>query len=103
MADGHFWWAFAGGPVFEPDRGNFGGPARCRRTRSGWSKASLSGEPLNARSLSFALTRTASYQMTICSIKHVDYLLRRIPAATLTPFMRRRWPFESKCATLACG
>jgi hypothetical protein len=34
----------------------------------------LSGEPLNARSLSSALTRTASYQMTICSIKHVDYL-----------------------------
>jgi hypothetical protein len=38
----------------------------------------LSGEPLNARELSSALTRTASYQMTICAIKHAEYLLRRI-------------------------
>jgi hypothetical protein len=78
MADGHFWWAFAGGPVFELERGNFDGPARCRRTRAGWSKASLNGEPLDARGLSSALTRTASYQMTICTIKHATYLLRRI-------------------------
>ena len=28
--------------------------------------------------LSSALTRTASYQMTICTIEHADYLLRRI-------------------------
>ena len=28
--------------------------------------------------LSSALTRTASYQMKICTIKHEDYLLRRI-------------------------
>jgi hypothetical protein len=60
MADGHFWWAFA----------------------SGWSSASLSGEPLNARQLSSALTRTASYQMTICAIKHAEYLLRRIRCET---------------------
>jgi hypothetical protein len=78
MADGHFWWAFAGGPVFELERDNFDGPARCPRTRAGWSKASLNGEPLNARGLSSALTRTASYQMTICTIKHSNYLLRRI-------------------------
>jgi hypothetical protein len=38
----------------------------------------LTGEPLTVRSLSSALTSTASYQMTICAIKHVDYLLRRI-------------------------
>jgi hypothetical protein len=58
MADGHFWWAFA--------------------EKAGWSKTSLTGEPLTVRSLSSALTRTASYQMTICAIKHADYLLRRI-------------------------
>src|SRR6266446_10661129 len=82
MADAHFWWAFASGPVFELDRKNFGGPARCRRTRAGWSKASLNGEPLSTRGLSSALIRTASYQMTICTIKHADYLLRRIRGET---------------------
>ena len=41
-------------------------------------KTSLTGEPLTVRSLSSALTSTASYQMTICAIKHADYLLRRI-------------------------
>src|ERR1700730_10983498 len=33
-------------------------PARYRRTRAGWSKTSLTGEPLTVRSLSSALTRT---------------------------------------------
>jgi hypothetical protein len=72
MAEGHFWWAFAGGPVFELEWNVPGDPARYRRTRAGWSKSSLAGEPLEARRLSSALTRTASYQMT------ADYLLRRI-------------------------
>jgi hypothetical protein len=78
MADGHFWWAFAEGPVVGIERSNSDEPARYRRTRAGWSKTSLTGEPLTVRSLSSALTRTASYQMTICAIKHADYLLRRI-------------------------
>src|SRR4051794_6604887 len=78
MADGHFWWAFADGPVCELERRNLDGLARWRPTRAGWSKASLNGEPLDARGLSSALTRTASYQMTICAIKHANYLLRRI-------------------------
>jgi hypothetical protein len=78
MADGHFWWAFAAGPVVGVEPGNSDEPARYRRTRAGWSKTSLTGEPLTVRSMSSALTRTASYQMTICAIKHADYLLRRI-------------------------
>jgi hypothetical protein len=78
MANGHFWWAFAEGPVVVVAPGNPDKPARYRRTRAGWSKTSLAGEPLAVRSLSSALTRTASYQMTICTIKQADYLLRRI-------------------------
>jgi hypothetical protein len=78
MAVGHFWWAFAEGPVVVVEPGNPDKPARYRRTRAGWSKTTLAGEPLTVRSLSSALTRTASYQMTICAIKQVDYLLRRI-------------------------
>jgi hypothetical protein len=77
MADGLFWWAFAEGPVVaEPS--NSDEPARYRRTRAGWSKTSLAGEPLTVRSLSSALTSTANYRMTVCTIKHADYLLRRI-------------------------
>jgi hypothetical protein len=72
MANGHFWWAFAEGPVVGIERSNSNEPARYRRTRAGWSKTSLTGEPLTVRSLSSALTRTASYQMTICAIKHAD-------------------------------
>jgi hypothetical protein len=78
MADGHFWWAFAEGSVVAIEPGNSDEPARYRRTRGGWSKTSLTGEPLTVCSLSSALTRTASYRMTICAIKHADYLLRRI-------------------------
>jgi hypothetical protein len=78
MADGHFWWAFAKGAVVEIEQGNSVGPARYRQIRTGWCKTSLTGDPLTVRSLSSALTRTASFQMTICAIKHEDYLLRRI-------------------------
>ena len=77
-ADGHFWWAFADGPVVEVEGDNSDEPARYRRTRAGWFNKSLTGKPLTMRSLSSALTRTANYQMTICTIKHADYLLRRI-------------------------
>jgi hypothetical protein len=78
MADGHFWWAFAEGPVIGVEGQDPGLPARYRRTRAGWSRTSLGGEPLTVRSLSSTLTRTANYQMTICAIERADYLLRRI-------------------------
>jgi hypothetical protein len=77
-ADGHFWWAFADSPVIEMESSNLNEPSRYRRTRMGWSNKSLNGKPLTLRSLSSALTRTASFQMTICSVNHADYLLRRI-------------------------
>jgi hypothetical protein len=77
-ANGHLWWSFAEGPVLGIANAGSDGPSRYRRTRAGWCKASLTGEPLALRSLSSALTRTAGYQMTICAIDHEDYLLRRI-------------------------
>lgn len=77
-ANGHLWWAFAEGPVLAIANAGLDGPTRYRRTRAGWCKTSLTGDPLALRSLSSALTRTASYQMTICAINHEDYLLRRI-------------------------
>jgi len=98
MADGHFWWAFAKGPVVGVEQGISDEPARYRLTKAGWSKTSLTGDPLTVRSLSSALTRTASYQMTICAIKHEDYLLRRIRGEG-DPRPRS----GSRCAKSACA
>jgi hypothetical protein len=78
IADGHLWWSLGQGPVIGVGGRDAELPARYRRTRAGWSRTSLSGEPLTVRSLSSDLTRTANYQMTICAIQRADYLLRRI-------------------------
>lgn len=78
MAGGHFWWAFADATVSPVANAALDGPSRFRRTKGGWSNKSLTGEPLTVRSLSSALTRTASYRMTICRVERADYLLRRI-------------------------
>jgi hypothetical protein len=101
-ANGHLWWAFAEGPVHAIANASLEGPTRYRRTRAGWCKTSLAGDPLALRGLSSALTRTASYQMTICAINHQDYLLRRI-AVKLTPFLQRQPTLRSRCTTLGCG
>jgi hypothetical protein len=78
VADGHLWWTFAEGPVVLVEDRRPDGPGRLRRTRDGWRRESLNGEPLTTRSLSSALTRTANYRMTICAVDREDYLLRRI-------------------------
>ncbi|MCP1853270.1 MULTISPECIES: restriction endonuclease [unclassified Bradyrhizobium] len=78
IADGHLWWTFADAAVVAANDDDAAAPARFRRTRGGWRCTSLSGEPLTSRSLSSALTSTANYQMTICAVRHADYLLRRI-------------------------
>ncbi|MEA2876747.1 MAG: hypothetical protein QOF14_1943 [Hyphomicrobiales bacterium] len=78
MADGHLWWAFADGPVVPIDNAGPESPSRFRRTRNGWCRTSLNGTPLRVRSLGSALTSTANYRMTICAVRHADYLLRKI-------------------------
>lgn len=78
FAHGHLWWCLADQEVVPlSDEGPLR-PARLRRTRDGWRRDSLKGEALSVHSLSSALTRVASYRMTICRIDQVDYLLRRI-------------------------
>jgi hypothetical protein len=69
-----------------------GGLARYRPTRAGWSNTDLNGEPPTVRSLSSALTSTANYQMTICAVKQVSYLLARIRGEVD--------PLRAKAATL---
>lgn len=78
IADGRIWWAFASGPVIRGEEGGPNGPARYRCTRNGWRNTSPAGIPLSVFNLSSALTRTASYRMTICAVKDADYLVRKI-------------------------
>src|SRR5262249_15731262 len=82
IANGHIWWAFASGLVIGGEEGGSDGPARYRRTRDGWRNTSLAGIPLSVFNLSSALTRTASYRMTICAVKSADYLVRKILGET---------------------
>lgn len=77
ISNGHLYWAFAAPEVIStPNDRNL--PQRHRRIIGEWSRSDLLGKPLTTRSLSSALLRTASYQMTICSAERQSYLLRRI-------------------------
>ncbi|WP_456840273.1 restriction endonuclease [Bradyrhizobium sp. USDA 4486] len=78
IADGYVWWTFAQAEVLEGDRAGLEGPPRYRPVRAPWSNRSLSGLELTERSVSSALSRTASYQRAICAVQEADYLLRRI-------------------------
>jgi len=90
---GYLWWAIADGPV------NFlGGSAeeirvrgsRFRRTRDGWHNNSISGTPLRIPDLNGALTQTAAYRMTICTVDQLDYLIRKINDRDLPEVVRAR-------------
>ena len=78
---GYLWWAIAEGPVEflggsveeMEERGS-----RLRRTRDGWRNSSIGGAPLRIPELNGALTRTAAYRMTICTVDQLDYLIRKI-------------------------
>ena len=88
VAHGHLWWAFADGPVHPNEEVTSETPSRHRRTRNGWRRDSLTGEPLALRGLSSGLTRTANYRMTVCEFERKDYLLRRI-RGEVDPLVRR--------------
>ena len=78
---GYLWWAiaeepveFLGGSIEEmEERGS-----RLRRTRDGWHNSSVDGVPLRIPELNGALTQTAAYRMTICTVDQFDYLIRKI-------------------------
>jgi hypothetical protein len=78
VANGQVWWTFAHGPVIEGPKNNPDSPSRYRRTCGGWRDTSLQGTSLSVPNLSSALTSTANYRMTICAVKHADYLVRKI-------------------------
>ena len=72
IVDGHIWWAFVSGPVIGGEKDSCSNvPARYHRhVRNGWRNTSLGGIPLSVFDIqTSALTRTASYRMTICAVK----------------------------------
>ena len=81
FSTGSLWWAIVEGPVEF-----LGGSAeemeqrgsRLRRTRDGWHNSSVGGTPLRIPELNGALTQTAAYRMTICTVDQLDYLIRKI-------------------------
>ena len=81
FCDGFLWWCVAQPGVEYV--GTEGGVheeqgARLRRAVAGWHNRSIQGTPLRTAYLNGALTKVAAYQMTICGVKPLDYLLRRI-------------------------
>ncbi len=80
FSDGYLWWCFAEPEVeyFMKEGMEEGEGSRLRRTVDGWHNTSVGGTPLLIRDLNGALTGVASYQMTVCSVKAFEYLLRKI-------------------------
>lgn len=90
IADGHLWWAYGIGAV-EPTGDNLPDrPVRFRRALDGWHRENMRGEPLALHSLSSALTKMAAYRRTICSVKQLDHLLRKLRGDDLAIVMRSR-------------
>lgn len=64
-----------------------------RRVIGRWQKSDFAGRPLAIADLSTALTRTAAYQQTICSVDAEAYLKRTITGMRtprLSPLKRCR-------------
>ena len=79
--NGNLYWCVAGASVRRINAGNEGeidrGGAWLRRSRFGWSHCSLGGLELLENELSGKLTKSASYQSTICRVEPFDYLLSK--------------------------
>lgn len=81
FADGHLWWCFAETEVVELELTRVAAErdgARLRQTVGGWHNRNINGEPLRISELNGALTRLASYRMTVCQVRAFDYLVRKI-------------------------
>jgi hypothetical protein len=76
---GHVWWAYAHPEVVWHGEDDAHG-ARFRRTIGPWRNHDIHGGPLRVDRLSTRLTSVAAYRGTICRVKEVDYLLRRVNA-----------------------
>ena len=80
FTDGFLWWCFAGPDVtyLGADENAFPEGSRFRRATMGWSNKDINGNPLRVSELSGQLTSVSRFQGTICTIKALDYLIRKI-------------------------
>ena len=99
MTRGHLWWCLAGDRIRDTG-GTESGIRRFRDTTGGWSRTASDGTPLVLHSLSSALTKTAGYRRTICSVEAGDYLLRRLGGKP-NPLHVRVSELEGELASLA--
>ncbi|MFM2279931.1 MAG: hypothetical protein RLZZ444_2162 [Pseudomonadota bacterium] len=75
--DGSLWWARAEEHVEWIGESDEHGP-RMRKTIGSWRNTDMKGDHLRQDQMSTMLTGVAAYQQTICGIKAVDYLRRKL-------------------------
>jgi len=73
FSDGKLSWAFANGGVTSDEEGY-----KHRRMMNRWRSASIKGTDLDAQKLSTRLTQVTGFRGTICQVRDLDYLLRKI-------------------------
>jgi hypothetical protein len=100
FADRHLYWTFAWAAVVAFDDPAPGSWHRFRPCIGGWSRLTLTGEPLSTTSL--ALTRVAGFRQTICTIERQDYLLRRIRGED-EPLLAKAREVRSELEKVALG
>jgi len=67
------YWCFAEKEVKQLDNGG-----RNRKVKGKWKDQDIQGYPLTIENLSSKLTKVQSFQGTICKVKELEYLLRKI-------------------------
>jgi hypothetical protein len=79
FAQGRLWWCFADREVFPTIAENRETrSSKYRRTMDHWSDKDLKGQTLWTNGLRGSLTTTAGFRGTICRVREVGYLLRRL-------------------------
>ena len=73
FSDRKMWWGFAEGEAFLESNLN-----KKRKIKDGWKSTDINGNDLFIGGISSRLTQVRGYQGTICDIKQLKYLLRKI-------------------------
>lgn len=67
------WWCFAEKEVIRLDDGG-----KIRKVKGNWKDHDIQGHRLTIENLSSKLTKVQSFQGTICKVKELEYLIRKI-------------------------
>ncbi|MDB9945043.1 restriction endonuclease [Ascidiaceihabitans sp.] len=78
LVDGHIWWTITESQPETIAQTDVYGPSHQLRCMRPWSDKDIEGNVLVARNVSSRLTKTFSYQRTICTVEAEAYLLRLI-------------------------